>query len=115
MLFGGPILIEGRFNVDLFDILVFLCPRQMAALDLKLYAHLRCRRNSSVHAQASVSGCGEKTEDVRALDWCPGPAIFLLQLYGLTSYKQHQLILQIWDIFHNDFLLVPDMSDMALN
>ena len=78
MLVGGPILIEGLLDVDLFDILVLLCPWQMAALDLNLYAHNRCRRNISICAQASVSGCGESTEDIRALDWCPGPVVFLL-------------------------------------
>ena len=78
MLLGGPILIEGLLNVDLFDILVLLYPRQMTALDLNLYAHNRCRRNTSIYAQASMSGCGEETEDIRALDWFPGPIVFLL-------------------------------------
>ena len=78
MLFGGPILIERLLNVDLFDILAFLCPRQMTTLDLNLYVHNRCRRNISIYVQASVSECGEETEDIRALNWCPGPVVFLL-------------------------------------
>ena len=68
-----------------------------------------------IRTHASVSECSEETEDIRALDWCPGLVVFPLQLYGLTSYKQHQRILRIWDILHNDFLLVFDMSDMDLN
>ena len=113
MLFGDPILIERLLNVDIFDIPALLCPRQMTVLDLNLYADMRCRRDISIYAHASVSGCSEETEDIRASDWCPGLVVFALQLYGLTSYKQHQRILQIWDIFHNDFLLVFDISDMS--
>ena len=58
--------------------------------------------------------CGE-TEDIRPADWYPGEAVFPLQLYRLTSYIQHQLIFQIWDIVHNDFLLLSEMSGMDLN
>jgi hypothetical protein len=90
----------------------------MTALDLNLYAHMGCRRNISVYEQASmtsVSARSEQTEDIRALDWCPGVVLFPLQLYRLTSYIQHQLILQIWDILHNDFLLLPEVSSMDLN
>ena len=61
-----------------------------------------------------MSAFSEKTEDIRALDWCPGPVVLPLQLYRLTSYKQHQIILQIWDILHNDFLL-SEMSGIDLN
>src|SRR5258706_14792496 len=82
VLFGGPILIEGLLDVDIFDILVLLCPRQMTALDLNLYTRIRCWRNISICAQALVSGCSGETEDTRALDWYPGLVVFPLQLYG---------------------------------
>jgi len=62
-----------------------------------------------------VSVTSEEAEYIRALDWCPGPVVFPLQLYLLTPYKQRQLILQIWDILHNDFLLVSEMSSVDLN
>ena len=62
-----------------------------------------------------MSVCSEYMEDIRALDWRPGLIVFPLQLYRLTSYKQQQLILQIWDILHNDFLLVSEMSNMDVN
>ena len=78
MLLGGPILVEGLLDVDLFDILVLLYPRQMTALDLNFYAHNRCRKNISICVQASVSGCSEETEGIRVLDWCPGLVVFLL-------------------------------------
>ena len=78
MLFGGPILIERLFNVDLFDILVLFCPREMTALDLNLYTHMGCRRNIPIYAQASVSVRSQETEDIQALDWCPGAVVFPL-------------------------------------
>ena len=87
----------------------------MTALDLNLYAQIRRRRNISIYAQGSLSVTSEATEDIRALDWGPGPVVFPLQLYLLTPYKQHQLIPQIWDILHNDFLLVLDLSNMDVN
>jgi len=65
-------------NVDLFDILDLLRPRYMTTLDLNLYAHMRCRRNIPIYAQATVSARSEKTEDIRALDWCPGAVVFRL-------------------------------------
>ena len=87
----------------------------MTALDLNLYAHIRCRRNISIYAQAPVSVRSETTEDIRALDWYPGQVVFPLQLYRLASYKQHQLIFQIWDILHNDLLLLFKISNLVLN
>ena len=102
-------------NVDLFDILDFLRPMKVTALDLNFDAQIRCRRNISVYAQGSVSVTSEVAEVVQALGWCPGPVVFPLYLYLLTPYKQHQLIPQIWDILHNDFLSVPEMSDMDVN
>ena len=90
-------------NVDLLHILDFLGPMKVTALDLDFDAQIRRRRNISIYAQASLSVSNEGTGDVRALDWCPGPVVFPLQLYLLTLDKQHQLILQIWDILHNDF------------
>ncbi len=68
-------LIKRPSNVDLFDILVFLRPRQMTALDLNLYTHIGCWRNISTYAQASVSVHCEETGDIRGLDWCPGPVV----------------------------------------
>ena len=90
-------------NVDLFHILDFLGPMKVTALDLNFDAQIRCRRNISIDAQGSLSVTSEETEGIRALDWCPGPVIFSLHLYLLTPYKRYQLILQIWDILHNDF------------
>ena len=87
----------------------------MTALDLNFYAHMGCRRDISIYAQDPVSVCGEMTEDIRAMDWYPSQVVFPLQLYRLASYKQHQLIFQIWDILHNDFLLLFEMSGMDLN
>ena len=107
MLVGGPILIKRLLNVDFFDILVLLRPRQMTALDLNLYTHMGCRRNISIYGKASVAVGSEETENIRALDWCPGPVVFPLYLYRLISYKQHQFILQIWDILQSDFLYCP--------
>jgi len=54
VLFGGPIRIERLPNVDLFDILVLLRPREMTAFDSNLYANMRCRRNISIYAQGLV-------------------------------------------------------------
>jgi len=65
-------------NVDLFDILDLLRPRYMTALDLNLYAHMRRRRNIPIYAQATVSARSEKTEDIRALDRCPGAVVLRL-------------------------------------
>ena len=65
MLFGGPILIERLLNVNLFDIMVLLRPWEMTALDLNLYTHKGCRRNTSVYAQSSVSVRSEEAEDIR--------------------------------------------------
>jgi len=87
----------------------------MATLHLNLYAHLGCLRNIPKYARASVSVRCKETEDIRALDWCPRPVVFPLQFYRFISYSQHQLILQIWNILHNDFFLVPEMSSMNLN
>jgi len=67
-----------RFHVDLFDILGLLRPRYMTTLDLNLYAHIGCRRNIPIYAQATVSASSEKTEDIRALDWYPGAVVFRL-------------------------------------
>ena len=76
----------------------------MTALDLNFYAHMGCRRNISIYEQAPVNVGSETTEDIRAMGWHPGQVVFPLQLYRLASYKQLQLIFQIWDILHNDLL-----------
>ena len=65
-------------NVDLFHILDFLRPMKVTALDLKLYAQIRCRGNISIYTQASVSATSEETEDIQALIWCPGPVVLPL-------------------------------------
>ena len=49
------------------------------------------------------------------MDWCPGTVVFRLELDRLISYKQHWLILQIWDILHNDFFLLSEVSSLDLN
>ena len=87
----------------------------MTALDLNLYAHMGCRRDISIYEQDPVSVRSETTEDILALNWYPGQVVFPLQLYRLAPYKQHQLIFQIWNILHNDFLLLFEMSSMDLN
>ena len=78
MLPGGPIFIEELFKADLFDILVLLRPRKMTGLHLNLYAHLGCRINISICAQALLSVRSEEKEDIRALDWCPRAVVFPL-------------------------------------
>ena len=87
----------------------------MTVLHVDLHAHLGCRRNTStdVHALESV-GC-EKTKDIRALGWCPGPVVFRLQLYLLIFYKQPQLIDQIWVVLDCDFCMLPKMSHLGLD
>ena len=36
----------------------------------------------------SVAGTNEQRVAIQALGWCPGPVVFLLQLYVLIFYKQ---------------------------
>ena len=85
VLFGGPILIERLFNVNLFDILVLFCPQEMTTLDLNLYTHMGCQRNIPIYAQASVSVHSQETEDIQALDWCPGVFCFFLFFFVLSA------------------------------
>jgi len=87
----------------------------MAALDLNLYARMGRRRNISIYTQVPVSVRSKETENIRALDWYPGPVVFPLQLNSHATYKQRRLILQIWDILHNDFFSLSEMSDMDLD
>ena len=57
----------------------------------------------------------EETKVIRALRWCPSPAVFLLEFFLLIFYKQLQLILRIWDILQCNFYKVLKVSGMDLN
>ena len=77
---------EERLEADFLETLVLPRPRQMAALHQNFYAYLGCWRNISIYECDSVSARSEKKGNIRALDWCPGPVVFPLQFYRLTSY-----------------------------
>jgi len=66
MRFGGPIVFEKFWNVDLFATLL-LRPRQMSALHFDLDAQLGCRRNISTYAQALEKIRGEEKGDIQVL------------------------------------------------
>ena len=60
----------------------------MTTLDLNLYTHMGCWRNIPIYAQASVSVCSQETEDIQALDWCPGFFFFFFFGGGFVSQGQ---------------------------
>ena len=87
----------------------------MTALASNLYAHMGCRINIPIYVQNLMSAHSERMEDIRALEWCPGQVAFPMQLYRLTFYKQHQLIIQIWYISHNNFFSLSEVSGMDIS
>ena len=88
----------------------------MAALNLDLHAHLGCRRNLSAYAHTLGNICHEKSEDVRAMGWCPRLVGFHLQLAPLIVYKQPQRTVQFWGVFMCNFWMFPNkLSGMDVN
>ena len=60
-----------------------------------------------------MSGYNKKIRNIRALDRCPGPGVFLVQLYLLVSHKQLQLVPRICIILQSDFYVMYRISGVT--